>query len=428
MEFKKWYQKRGFKFILKRGSALLDRYGFSSAKATARVEDCLTSLAKFGCSPTFFVPAVVVRRNLPFIHSLQDHGCEIGVHGYNHVDLKAYPPEDASRQLLRALNVLQSSGIEVHGFRCPYLSASDDLFGALPPGNFKYSSNKAVEWPYKRSRNSGAALLFNTIEKFYQPTNAEGFLCLPFEKNGLVELPACVPDDLQLHDGLGYPMDQITRAWLDTLHQTHKRGELFNLMFHPELAAYIEAPFISVLQEAQSLTPQVWVTRLREVSEWWQEREKFNVEIGLKQGGYTFQCHCTPRATLLYRGFDPQVQSKPWYENYRRAWTHVIPINGPRLPFIGLPSDAPDWVGPALRQMGYILLTGEEGLKCSLYLDKGCLALFDHPVELIAYIESLNVPMIRFWPWPDGMRSALCITGDLDALSLMDYATRLFVH
>jgi len=119
MQLKKWYQKRGLRFSLKRGSALLSRYGISSARATTRVEDCMTLLAKFGCSPTFFVPAVVACRNLPFIHSLQDHGCEIGIHGYNHVDLKAYSPEDASRQLLRALEVFQSSGIEVHGFRCP---------------------------------------------------------------------------------------------------------------------------------------------------------------------------------------------------------------------------------------------------------------------------------------------------------------------
>ena len=34
-------------------------------------------------------------------------------------------------------------------------------------------------------------------------------------------------------------------------------------------------------------------------------------------------------------------------------------------------------------------------------------------------------PVIRLWPWPNGMRSALCITGDLDALSLLDYAARL---
>ena len=73
-------------------------------------------------------------------------------------------------------------------------------------------------------------------------------------------------------------------------------------MFHPELAAQMEAPFQTVLQEARSLQPPVWITRLRDVSEWWQEREKFNVDIRVRQGGYTLQFLCTPRATLLYRG------------------------------------------------------------------------------------------------------------------------------
>lgn len=428
MEFKKWYQKRGIRFIYKRGSILLHRYGFSSTKAAARIESCLNALMKFKCAPTFFVPAIVVQRNLPFIHFLQKQGCEIGVHGYNHVDLNTYLPEDASRQLLRAVEVLQSSGIEVHGFRCPYLSASDALIRAISPGIFKYSSNKAVEWPYKLRRNNGTTLLFNTIEKFYQPADAEGFLCLPYEKDGMVELPACVPDDLQLHDGLGYPLDEISQVWLDTLQQTHKRGELFNLMFHPELAVQMETPFQTVLQEARSLKPPVWVTRLRDVSEWWQEREKFDVDIRVRQGGYTLQFLCSPRATLLYRGFESEVQSVTWDDGYRRSLAHVILMEGYRLPFIGLPSDAPQWVVNDLPRMGYILIIGEEGLKCSLYLDKGCLNLFEQPVELIAYIESLNVPMIRYWPWPEGMRSALCITGDLDALSLVDYATRFFIN
>lgn len=428
MEFRKWYKKRGLRFILKRGSALLDRYGFTPSRTSARIKESLAAMAKFDCSPTFFVPAVVVKRNLPFIRSLQEHGCEIGVHGYNHVDLRSYSPENASGQLLHAAEVLRSSGIEVHGFRCPYLSASDELIHTLPDGIFEYSSNKAIEWPHRQPRNPGDSLLFNTIEKFYQPADAEESLSLPWVKNGLVELPPCVPDDLQLHDGLGYSLEQISRIWLDTLHLTHKRGELFNLMFHPELAAYFEAPFHALLQEARSLQPLVWITRLREVCAWWQEREKFGVEIGFRQGGSLLDFCCTERATLLFRGFDPHVRAARWNEIYSRALSRHIHLDGPRLPFIGLPADAPEWAVLSLRRMGYILLTGEQGLRCSLYLDRTSLQLFNQPVELVAYIENLDVPMIRFWPWPDGMRSALCVTGDLDALSLFDYVTRLFIQ
>jgi hypothetical protein len=75
--------------------------------------------------------------------------------------------------------------------------------------------------------------------------------------------------------------------------------------------------------------------------------------------------------------------------------------------------------------MGYILEMGENAHYCSLYLDESCTSKFENPVDFVAYIESVRAPLLRFWPWPDGMRSALCITGDLDALSLIDYAYRL---
>jgi len=428
MEFNNWFRKRGVRFVLQRGSILLDRYGFGSTKACARVENAVETLAEYDCTPTLFVPAVVVRRHTSFIRSLQQKGCEIGVHGYNHVDLQAYPPADSAGQLLQAVEVFKAREVELHGFRCPYLSSSDALMSALPNDVFEYSSNTAVEWPYKRTSEETRSLMFDTITKFYNPVSADVILCLPWEVNGMVELPCCVPDDLQLHDGLGYDLEQIAQVWLDTLHQTYRRGEMFNLMFHPEMASFCEEPFTAVLKEARHFQPQIWVTRLCEIAAWQREFSNFSVDIDVRKDGYDLRFNCTPRATLLYRGFVPSGESSPWDGMYRRTQVQSVRVDGPRLPFIGLPADAPEWVTASLKRVGYILETGESGLVCSLYLDKLCLSQFTQPVELISYIESLRVPLLRFWPWPDGKRSVLTISGDLDALSLMDYATRLFVR
>ncbi len=43
---------------------------------------------------------------------------------------------------------------------------------------------------------------------------------------------------------------------------------------------------------------------------------------------------------------------------------------------------------------------------------------------LLARIEDGDWPMLRLGRWPDGARSALCITGDIDALTLWDYGLR----
>ena len=92
---------------------------------------------------------------------------------------------------------------------------------------------------------------------------------------------------------------------------------------------------------------------------------------------------------------------------------------------VGLSSDSPKWVFSALDRKGYILVDLEDWSDCTVKLTDEFLDGYNNPVDLIAAIEDLDVPLVRFWPWPDGCRSAICLSGDLDALSLMDYATRL---
>ena len=46
-------------------------------------------------------------------------------------------------------------------------------------------------------------------------------------------------------------------------------------------------------------------------------------------------------------------------------------------------------------------------------------------VEIVKHIESTNQPLIRLNLWPQQARSALCITGDLDALTLWDFGQRV---
>ena len=47
-------------------------------------------------------------------------------------------------------------------------------------------------------------------------------------------------------------------------------------------------------------------------------------------------------------------------------------------------------------------------------------------VEIVKFIEKTNEPLLRINLWPKRARSALCITGDLDALTLWDFGLRIF--
>ena len=43
-------------------------------------------------------------------------------------------------------------------------------------------------------------------------------------------------------------------------------------------------------------------------------------------------------------------------------------------------------------------------------------------------LETGRFPLLRLGRWPGGAKSALAVTGDVDALTIWDYALRFFGH
>lgn len=425
MDFVNWYKKRGARFILKRAQKLRERYDFNPGKAISRIQDCVDKLINFGCYPTFFVPGVVVKRNASFIHELQEKGCEIGVHGYQHIDMRSIPPQRANKQLEKSVDLFRKVDLQWDGFRCPYLSISDGLIQNLEPGLFNYSSNRAITWIDPVSNDHQKNLLFETIGGFYQPTLAQSSLSLPFYEETILEIPVSVPDDLQMRDGLDYTPEEILASLLKTFKQIHQRGELFNLMFHPELASLLIEPFVEVLNGLQNIQDRVWIARLKDISGWWKEKDDQKINIERSDGEFHLVIEPQQRATMLQKGLNNHFLTSDWDENYQRILEKRIVLSKDYLPLIGVSLDSPDWVTEALSRKGYIVVNLEDWVDCTIKVNNQFLNGCNNSVEFISSIEELDVPLLRFWPWPDGCRSALCLSGDLDALSLIDYATRL---
>jgi hypothetical protein len=44
--------------------------------------------------------------------------------------------------------------------------------------------------------------------------------------------------------------------------------------------------------------------------------------------------------------------------------------------------------------------------------------------DVLGAIEAASGPLVRLWRWPQGARSALAVTGDVDALTLRDFVLR----
>jgi hypothetical protein len=395
--------------------------------ASRRLDQCVETLAGLGCAPTFPTPGNVVQRYPRFIRSLEERGVEIAVHSYEHVDLSALPVPVARQQLERAIRTFERFGIEARGFRCPYLGWSQKLRDALPAGMFDYSSNEAICFELDNLGTSTENKFFEAVRRFYQGRLFSENVCVPSTRPNLIEIPVCVPDDLQFHDGLGLGPEGIDQMWSKMLDQIYDRGELFNLMFHPELALFLGLPFKSLLRKASQFYLPVWVARLREVSDWWREKSRFKVEITPVTTGLRLNFTCTPRATILVRGLDTIGSAPIWDGDYHRLQSNVLEVSTNLRPFVGIAANAPESTVSFLLNQGYILDASETARSCGIFLDNDALSKMTNEVELVNYIEISPTPLVRFWRWPNGARSALCITGDLDALTLFDYASRIFI-
>lgn len=394
----------------------------------SRIGSCVEALAGQDCRPTFPAPGLIVERYPEFFRGLRDRGCEIAVHGYQHNDLGGLPIPKALEQLSRAVRAFERSGIEAHGFRCPYLGYSEELLNAIPEGLFEYGSNRSVLWDIPLIHDDGGrTLIAETLRSLYKPRSSREFISVPWSRPKNLEIPICVPDDLTLVDGYGYDVQGVAEAWCGILDSTHERGELFNLMFHPELADRCGSAFVEVIGRAKRKVPHVWIAKLGEISDWWREKAGFQTAIAPLAVGMRLAFRCTMRATILSKGLEPDASTKPWDGNYLHLTSRTLDVPASPRPFIGLSPGIPAETVRFLREQGYILDEGQTAPSCGIYLDRVRLSMLASETQLIDFIESCGGPLVRFGRWPEGAKSALAVTGDLDALSLADYFSRLHI-
>lgn len=266
----------------------------------------------------------------------------------------------------------------------------------------------------------------DVLRKIYGGLSASETVCVPRTRSNLIGIPACLPDDLELRDGLELDPEGMRRVWGQMLNRTHQRGEACVILFHLELAQQCLEPLVTLVREAQSLRPAVWVARLCDISRWWREKSGFATEISSTQAGLHVSLHCSERATILVKGLEACGPQQLWNGVYRRLTATALEVPAGLRPFIGIPGDTPEHTVSFLREQGYIVDSSELATHCGTYLDAATLAGLTTEVQLISHIEASTGPLIRYWRWPRGAKSVLSVTGDLDALSLLDYAYRLF--
>jgi hypothetical protein len=216
----------------------------------------------------------------------------------------------------------------------------------------------------------------------------------------------------------------MSALWLAILERSYESSELFTLGLHPERIAHCREPLMSMLTRARSFTPAVWIARLDEIAAWWKSRTEAVVKIiDVAPGQLHLDVTGPPGTTVFVRGVQIDAPTTAWAQDYRRVAKTSLTLRASLRPVIGLsPATSPE-LATFLQQQGYIVEISQERYRYSCYFDQLEFTVA-HQRSLLVQIENNGYPLVRLGRWPDGSRSALAITGDVDALTLWDYGLR----
>jgi hypothetical protein len=242
---------------------------------------------------------------------------------------------------------------------------------------------------------------------------------------GLVQIPYSVPDDEALVERLGLPNAQVmTEIWSDILAHAYALGELFTVGLHPERTVLCSEALYNMLQRAVALSPRVWIARLDDVATWWRARAAATFRVKEKAGGlFDIEINAPAEATVLARGVEIRASIQPWTDGYDQVASHSFAFGADKRPLIAVSPDCAPALRAFLQEQGYLVETSAEAKHYSFYLDQRYFSPEDERA-LLTQLEADKRPLLRIARWPNAARSALCITGDIDAFTLWDYGLR----
>jgi hypothetical protein len=403
--------------LVRRANAIRSHYGVTPRRMGDRLARMAHLLDRFGCRATLPVTAAAVERNPEVIRPYAAAGTEFAVHGLYHVDHVGLSARQQMQQIGHARRVLEAGGVEVRGFRAPYLRCDDATIRAVGENGFLYDSSQAVDWPLEPGVETDA---YRRVLPFYGSRSARDHVCVPRIDRGIVRVPYCLPDDESAVDRLRMSPAAIAALWCGILRSTHESGELFTLGVHPERIEWCAPGVTAVLDAARGLQPHVWI------AQWWRDRSETTITVLARdEGRFRIHLRGPSSVVVLVRDADgPCVDAAPpWAGGYACVRDHCFEVRAPRRPVVGVHRSSPSSVGAFLREQGYIVEDVDSRDASSVVVSRRTFSRAEERT-LLDEIESTPGTLVRLGPWPDGARSALAVTGDIDALTISDYALR----
>lgn len=413
---------KGSLALAKRIWAISQRYGLTAARMDQALAQFAQVLQQFNCGATFPITAIALKRYGRTIEKYYGQDIEFAVHGYLHVDYSQLSLKEQTAHLVQARRTFSNRSIPCDGFRCPYLRWNRDTLLALSGQDFSYDSSQALTWDVVDGSITDA---YRRALDFYGARSASEYLALPRLEGNLVRIPYGLPDDEAIVERLALSsFDENGSLWRAMLQHTYEMEELFTLGLHPERIAICRSSLAATLATARGLVPSVWIARLDEIAAWWRARSEAKVTIeDIDHDRFRVKIEGPPGATVLARGVQVEAPSRPWTDGYQQVDTLSFVVHAEKRPFIGVAPHSSDQLISLLRQQGYLVERTIDPTRCSFHLDQSDLAEQDER-PLLDRLARADGPLVRLGRWPYGSRSALAITGDIDALTIWDYGFR----
>jgi peptidoglycan/xylan/chitin deacetylase (PgdA/CDA1 family) len=423
------FRTKGFIGFFLRIGMLLRRFDLSGNKMKKAVSEIQQMGKKYRYKPALIIPSIVLRRHHSFFSNLSNDALEFCAHGYTHRDFKPLSLDEQVIQIKMARDVFNDFDIPVCGFRSPYLSRNRFTTEAIRTNNFLWESNEALIWKdYLNYRElKSRSLMRDSVHLLYEPLDAQKNSVIPRLRGDLVGIPVTLPDDEILIDRLRIgDSNTIENIWTAMLEKTRQRGGIFVLQLHPERFAICKDAMQGLLNKASHPEQGIWITGMKEVAEWWKERNQFRFSFeSVSRRGYRVHCECTDRAVILCRNHCMEASHASICRGYHTIERRDFFVESGNLrPCIGVHPDCSEMLLGFLGDEGFPWEVRDNCSEYSLFLEG--YETFDRKDEeaLLTKIEESADPIVRYWRWPQGMRSAFVTSHDLDCLTLTDFLLR----
>lgn len=419
-------QGKGFIPMLARGQAIAGRYGLTPRKMDEALTGFENALHESASPATFPVTASALALNPALAKKYSGRGLELAIHGWQHIDYSLLDAAEQSRHLDLARGIFQNLGVEAAGFRCPYLRWNEDTLVVLRKSGLLYDSSQALSMDVVKGSETET---YRHVLEFYRARSSREMLALPSWSDGLIRIPYCLPDDESLVDRLHITDPaEMAEIWQAMLEFSYQSGELFTLGLHPERIHLCQEALRIVLKKARSFSPTVWIARLDEIARWYLALGQFTfqyqqVDVDL----YRLNITTPAGAVILARGLSVIAATLPWAMGYQTVTANEFTLRCSKTPWIGLSPNAPAALQQFLRHQGFLVEVSADPQNYACYLDRKTFNPQDERA-LLELLEREDFPLVRLSRWPNGARSAMCVTGDIDAFTIWDYGRRIFAR